>query len=163
MANEATRLQQRYAGTSGLDEGGPTAAYKLYDFPPQCVPLAADGAAGTTIAATKFWTNPFDFSVMVVGLTVSADAAVAADPANYGTEIILADNGAGGAAVQAATYSTLSTAQGALAQNVGKAGVIATATNIAVPPGGNLWYQQTKTGAGVQFPLRTLGVRLRRL
>jgi hypothetical protein len=162
MSNEATRLQQKVAGTAALDERGPAGAAMLFDFPPQCLPLAADGAAGTTIAATKFWTNPFDFAVLVVGLTVSADAAVAADANNYGTEIILADNGAGAAAVQAATYSTQTAAQGALVQNVGKAGVVAT-TNIAVPAGGNLWYQQTKTGTGVQFPLRTLGVRLRRL
>jgi len=162
MSNEATSLQQKVAGTSALDLGGAAGAAKLYDFPPQCVPLAADGAAGTVIAATKFWTNPFDFSVLVVGLHVSADAGVAADPANYGTELILADNGAGGAAATAASYSTQTAAQGALVANIGKAGVL-TQANCVVPPGGNLWYQQTKAGTGVQLPLRTLGVRLRRL
>lgn len=162
MSNEATTLQQKAGGTSALDLGGVAGANKLYDFDKQ-VSLAADGAAATAIAATKLWTNPFPFSVLVVGMTVSADAAVAADPANYGTEIFLTDNGAGGAAGIAAQYATLSTAQGALAQNVGKAGVLTPTTGGVIPPGGNLWYQQTKTGTGVQFPVRTLSCQLRRL
>ncbi len=163
MSNEATTLQQKIAGTSALDLGGAAGANKLFDFD-KSFALAADGAANTAIAATKFWTNPFPFSVLVVGLVVSADAAVAADggSGNYGTEIVLADNGAGGAAAVAASYSTQTAAQGALAQNIGKAGVL-TPANCVVPPGGNLWYQQTKTGTGVQFPLRTLAVQLRRL
>lgn len=156
-------VQKKLGGDVAADEGGYGTVRNLFEFA-VTERLAADGAAGTTIAATKLWTNPYPFSVELVEFSVNPDAAVTGDTANHGTITITVDDGANGAPATAAEITSDTDAPGegnwlADVKEVGRR----TVANVRVAPGANVFYTQTKGGTGVQFPARMLACRFARL
>lgn len=143
---------------------------------------AADGMAATATAATKgngvngitgSFTNPYDFDLMVVGFTISPNAALASDPANFATIGVETDDAAGAASVPAMTLATTTALPGSgnWVTNVPQIvnGFPATtkgaftASAFRLRPGANLFISIAKAGAGVVVPIFTITVRLRRL
>src|SRR5450631_3420720 len=96
-------------GTDGLGRataslaGNPNTAnvpvvHQAFDLSAVFAKAAADGAAATATADTLFYTNPFDFNLVVTaGKIIGVGAGITADPANFATITIKTDNAAGGA------------------------------------------------------------------
>lgn len=165
MSDQKTLLD-RMAGTWGIEEGGGfpgEALRQLFDLDKN-ERLAADGAAGTVIANTKFWSNPYSYPVQIVAMSVNVDANAAGDPTNFGSLLLNVDDALGGAPVNAAFVNT-NTGAGGGGNWVAGVDEVATLVpaNCVVQPGANVFYQQTKAGTGVQFGIRTLKMRLRRV
>jgi hypothetical protein len=156
-------VQRKLGGDVADGEGGYATARQLFEFA-VTERLAADGAAGTTIAATKFWTNPFPFSVELVEFSVNPDAAVTGDTTNHGTITMTVDDGANGAPATGAEITTDTDApgEGNWSQDVKETGR-RTVANVRVAPGANVFYTQTKGGTGVQFPARVIACRFAKL
>jgi hypothetical protein len=155
-------LLNRLRGTLGIEEAA-AAFEQLFEIP-VVLTLAADGAAGTTIAATKWWSNPFDYPVQIVSFEVNPDASVTGDATNIGTITLTVDDGANGAPATAAEITTDTDApgEGSWSADVDETGRL-TAANCIVNAGANIFYAQTKGGTGVQLPARALKLRLRRI
>lgn len=143
--------------------GMPT-VHQLTDLQFNFTKAAADGAVGTATADTLLWTNPFDFTVYVVGAKAAmTGAALTNDAANNAAISLKTNDGAGGATAIAATLNTTVAAHGAtLLQNQSNAFDVITAANIAIPPGGGLWLNIVKNGTGVVVPVSNYVVRLQR-
>lgn len=122
---------------------------------------AADGAANTATADAPFWTNPFDFPVYVAsGRILGIAAGVATDETDYVTITIKTNDGAGGATAIALTYASNAAGGGALTSNQSKAFPTLTRANVAVPVGGQLWFNIAKAGAGKVVPISTYVIKL---
>jgi len=156
----ADKVKMRLAGTDGIEDGAEDTVNQLTDIP-WVITLAADGATSTAIAITKSFTNPFDFTLKVVSVGVSAGAGVTADATNNATTVISTDNGADSAPATAAQLVT-DVAGGNWVTDILKAFTL-TPANCLLPPGGNLFYTQTKAASGVQLPVRNIVVRMRRV
>jgi hypothetical protein len=143
---------------------------------------AADAMAADTSAATKgngvngfngSFTNPFDFDLMVVGFTISPNAALTSNDTNFATISILTDDAADAAPVACLAVSTTTTAPGSgtwatdvpQIVNIGLGGTkgVLTASAQRLRAGANLFVSIGKTAAGVVVPICTITVRLRRL
>ncbi len=126
---------------------------------------AADGAAGTTTAATGFFWNPFPFPLQIIEATyVSQAGTITADNTNFATFNILTDNGAGGAPVVGVTRSTTIVAPGtgniaAAVQSNLMSGTLTSAARV-LPVGGGLWLSIGKSGTGVVVPIGLFHVAL---
>lgn len=143
---------------------------------------AADAMAADTTAATKgnavngitgSFTNPYDFDLMVVGFTISPNAALTSNDTNFATINILTDDAADAAPVACLAASTTTTAPGTgtwatdVPQiiNIGLGGTkgALTASAQRLRAGANLFVSIGKTAGGVIVPICTITVRLRRL
>lgn len=126
--------------------------------------LAADGAANTTISATKMWVNPFNFPVRIVRAILSNDAAVTAHADNHATITLSTDDGANGAPATAASITSDADDDNPLGATADVAvDFTLTPANCILAPGACLFYAQAKGGTGVQLGVRTMAVRLRRI
>lgn len=130
----------------------------------QFTKAAADGAAATATADTLVYTNPYDFPLYVVSAKgVMTGAALANDANNNAAISFKTNDGAGGATAIAATLNTTVAAHGAtLPQNQSVNFDVINAANIAIPPGGGLWFNITKAGTGVVVPVSNYVVRLQK-
>jgi hypothetical protein len=125
--------------------------------------LAADGAANSTISATKMFVNVFNFPLKIVRATISTDAAVTPHASNYADFALSVDDGANGSPATAATATSDSDDANPFGTTADVAEDMTLApANCTIPPGGCLFYAQTKAGSGVQLPARMVSVRLRR-
>lgn len=149
--------QDRFAGTVCNDIGGIDTVHQLFDG--QWQERITNTAANATIAATKFWSNPFDFSV-VCTFELNCDAAVAANATNYATHTITVDNGADGSPVTGATFTTAATNYAA---DIDVASLTSNTSNCVVVAGANVFYAVSQAAAGVALPVRTLKMRFTRL
>jgi hypothetical protein len=141
---------------------------------------AVDGSAAATTAATKgnavngitgSFTNPYDFDLMVMGFTISPNAALTADAANFATIIVGTDNAADSAPAAAVSLATTIALPGSgnwatdipQIANIGLGGTkgILTAAGQRLAPGANLFVEITKTGTGVAVPICKITVRMR--
>jgi hypothetical protein len=126
--------------------------------------LAADGAANTTIAATKMWVNPYQFPVRIVRAIISCDAAVTAHADNHATFTLQVDDGANGAPATAASATTDADDSNPFGTTADVAEAMTlTGANCTVAPGACVFYAQAKGGSGVQLPARMVSLRLRRM
>jgi len=143
---------------------------------------AADAMATDATAATKgnavngitgSFTNCFDFDLMVVGFSISPNAALTSNDTTFATVNVLVDDAADGAPVAALSLATTTTAPGSgtwatdiVVKNDillnGTRGVAAT-TGQRLRPGANLFISIAKASTGVIVPICTITVRLRRL
>jgi hypothetical protein len=125
------------------------------------VSVAADAAASTTTANTKIFVNALPCHVRVNLAGVNADANVANSATDYATYSFLADDGADGTPVVFASLVT-NAAAGALVRDVTKQFTISNTTAALVPPGGCVYRSVAKAGSGVQLPIHTAIIRVRR-
>lgn len=172
--SDVGKLINRLRGTLGIEE---VALFDgLFDVPSDVFDKAADdGAAATTTADTKIWSNPYPFPVQIVGITYSATGGgIAANDTNYAQIQAKADDGLGGAtAIGAVIQTTLTNiggfqASGNISANVGVTGpgIVSGTVGLPgsiVPVGGNLFVAITKVGAGVVVRAGKLCVRLRKI
>ena len=165
MSDQKTLLD-RLAGTLGIEEGGGfpgEAMRQLYDLD-KTERLVADGDAASTLANTKFWSNPYSYPVQLVRFAVNVDANVAGHATTIGTVEIYTDDGAGGTPVLAASVTTDTDAPGGGNWVAGVDEVAAlTPANCVVAAGANVFYKQTKGSTGVAMPVRTFKARFRRI
>jgi len=162
------------AGTDGIGRDTPAltgnpntsnvpVVHQAFDLTIPFAKAAADGAAGTATADTLFWTNPFDFPVLVVaGRITPIGAGVTADNTNFATITIKTNDGAGGATGIALTANTTITDLGNLTSNQSKSFTLLTPANQIVPAGGGLWFNIAKSGTGVVIPISNYTIRLQR-
>lgn len=149
------------AGTFGKDRD--PSIYQAFDLAVPFIKAAADGMASTATADTCFFTNPFDFNLVVIGGLIDATGAgVTADASNNATITIKTDNGAGGATAVALQAITSIADLGTLTQNVPKAFTTVTAANTILAPKASLYFNIAKGGTGVVVPASSYSVRLRR-
>lgn len=164
MSDQKTLLD-RLAGTLGIEEGGGfpgEAMRQLFDID-KTERLVADGDAASTLANTKFWSNPHSYPVQLLRFAVNVDSNVAGHATNIGTVEIYTDDGAGGTPVLAASVNTtLTTGGGNWVAGVDEVATL-TAANCVVAAGANIFYKQTKGASGVAFPIRTFKARFRRV
>lgn len=110
-----------------------------------------DSAANVTIAERPICQVPENG--LLVKATFTPDASVAADASNFGSMIIAGRNGRGGAPTTLASWSTQTSAQGALTS--GKTvdmSLLASVAGRQMFSSSILTFQQTKTGTGVVLP-----------
>lgn len=144
---------------------------------------AADGMAATATAATKGndvnaigggYHNSHSFDMEVYGFTISPNAALTADAANFATISIQTDDAADGAPATALALSTTIAAPGSgnwvndtiqkvtqVTANGATKGVM-TAANLRLRPGANLFIAISKSGTGVIVPICQIQVLLRK-
>lgn len=162
--SDALKMRNRLAAFA-LEESLPIDA--LFDDYFIIDKAAADGMASTATADAKFWSNPFDFPVQVVGLTYNATGAgITASDTDYAAINIKTDDGSGGAAALAMKLETKTSASGGtgnITANIGASTTVKQSGGAVVPIGGNLFFGISKTGAGVIVPAGKIVVRLRRI
>ena len=155
-------MQRALAGTTGLDRGGEDAVFQLFDLVVPYTKTAADGMASTTTSNTKFWTNPFDFTLRIVGAKWSTTGAgLTADASHYATVSFLTDDAAAGSPAAAASLATTVAGSGSFTAEIAKAMTL-TAANCNLVAGGHLYFAIAKTGNGVIVPVSQFALRLRR-
>lgn len=159
------------AGTAGIGRDnaalfpGQSApvTHQAFDLPLQYQKLAADGAAATATADTLIWTNPYDFSlVLVAAKIIGVGAGLVGDAANIATVTLKTDNGIGGATAIALTWSSLTTDGGTLTSNQSKPFTVWTGANATLAPGANIWFNIAKGGTGVVVPISNYILRLQK-
>lgn len=170
MAN-LEKFMQGVAGTDGLNldnlplfpgQSAPV-VHQAFDFWVDFDKTAADGAAATPTADTFIWTNPFDFNIVLVAARlIGLGAGIVADPTDIATVNLKTDNGAGGATAIALAWSSLTTDGGLLTSNQSKPFTVWTGANATIVPGGNLWFNITKGGAGKVVPISSYFMRLQK-
>jgi hypothetical protein len=125
--------------------------------------IAVDGAAATNTADTLVWTNPYDFPVYVVsGKYVGVGAGLTADPTNFATIAFKTNDGAGGATATALSVATTVADGGTWTSNQSKSFTAVTLANTAIPAGGGLWINITKSGTGVVVPISNYVIRMQK-
>lgn len=164
-------MMKGLAGTAGLGRDntplftGQSApvTHQAFDFWVDFDKTAADGAAATPQADTYIWTNPFDFNVVLVSARlIGLGAGIAADPTDIATITLKTDNGAGGTTAIALTWSSLTTDGNGLTSNQSKPFTVWTGANSVLVPGGNLWFNIAKGGAGKVVPISSYFLRLQK-
>lgn len=148
--------KDKLAGTLAGDLGGIATINHLTDV--SWCERITNTAANGAISVTKFWSNPFDFPV-VVDLRLNCDAAVAFNATNYASHIISVDDGANTAPVVAMTFTT-STVN--YAADIDATATTSNAANCVVAAGANVFYEVTQTAAGVALPVRMLKMKIRK-
>ena len=162
MSNIGEYQKAQAGSTASPYGGGPTVA-QAYDFHERFDKLAADGMASSATADTLLWTNPYDFTVYMVGARITTTGAgITADNTNFATIALKSNDGAGGATATGLSITTAITDSGNLAQNQSKAFTLVTSAGAAIPPGGGLWLNIAKAAAGVVVPVSIINVRFRR-
>src|SRR5690349_21757330 len=131
--------------------GGESVAQQLTDLHCEFVKAADDGMASTATANTKFWPNPYPFSVELIDFKHSADNTITASDTDYPTTQTKFDDGAAGTPAVGLDMKTQTTASGGTGNVVAQVqktnpGV---GTSKICPVGGNLWIAIPKTGTGV--------------
>jgi hypothetical protein len=164
---------KRLGGADGQDAGGavggaqPPAQQAVeddgFDIIVPFVKSTADGMASTTTADTKFFTNPFNFSLRVEDWVVNPDAAVAVDPTDYVQVRVTVDDGAAGAKNIAAEIDSRTGQGGGWSAGVLKRFFTRNAANCTILPGANAYFAIAKAGAGKVVPVSTYSLRLRKL
>ena len=147
MSN-AGDVQKRIAGTLGVDEGGESTVKELLGVPVIYNKTAADGAAATTTADTKFWANPFSFSLRLERVQYTADAGITANDTNYATFNVKKDDAAGGALAVMSTADTTTTGTGTFATDT-PIEFDVTAANAVLAAGAGVHFGIAKAGSGV--------------
>ena len=156
-------LQKSMAGAQASPYGGGPTVAQLVDFHERFDKLAQDAAAATATADTLLWTNPYDFTVYIVGGRFTpTGGAIVADNANFATIAIKTNDGIGGATAVGLSITTAITDSGNFTANQPKAFTLLTSAGAAIPPGGGLWLNIAKSGTGVQLPISLINIRLRR-
>jgi hypothetical protein len=147
-----------------LLHGGVDIAKQLTDFHVEFVKAADDGAAATTTANTKFWSNPYPFPVQLVDFKYSADGAITASDTDFATIQIKFDDAAAGTPAVGLEMKTQTTAAGGTGNVVAQIQKSSTGvgTTVVCPVGGNLWFAIAKAGTGVVVRAGRITVRLRR-
>lgn len=161
--SDAQKLRNRLAAFA-QEEGLPIDC--LFDMYADIDKAADDGMASTTTAATRVWTNPYDFPVQLVGLSYSANGAITADATNYAQIQALTDDGLGGAQVVGMQLSTQPVANGGtgnISTNVGVSTAVKQSGGGVVPVNGNLFFAIAKQGSGVVVRAGKICMRLRRI
>jgi hypothetical protein len=148
--------KEKLAGTVGNDIGGLGTINHLTDVA-WCERITNTAANGA-VALTKFWSNPFNFPV-VVDLRLNCDAAVAFNATNYANHIISVDDGANTAPVVALTFTTSAVNYAA---DIDATATTSNTANCVVAAGANVFYEVTQTAAGVALPVRTLKMKIRK-
>lgn len=155
--SDVETILKKLCGTTGLDLGqeGSPGVLDLMCKEAVFTKAAADGAAATTTASTKFYTNPYPFPVRVRRVSLNIDATgITADNANYATIILSKDDGADSAPAAVCSMNTQITGTGNIATDISKVatdpGMYAADRVLAV--GANLFFSITKTGSGVVVP-----------
>jgi hypothetical protein len=165
-------LQKRWSGADAQDINSPggaappaqqDAVFDAVDILVPFVKSAADGMASTTTADTKFWTNPYNFSVRVTDWVVNPDAAVAVDPTDFVQVRVTVDDGAAGAKNVAMEIDSKTGQGGGWSAGVQKRFFTRTAANCIVLPGASCYFAIAKGGAGKVVPISTYSLRLRKL
>lgn len=154
-------LIDRLSGTLGIEDDGGFPGEPLrqmFDISVMVPSLAGDGDAASTLANTKFWSNSFSYPVQIVAASVNADAAVTGDANDHATISLLVDDGAAGTPVAAASVTS---DDNDWAAHIDEAMTLVPA-NCVVAAGANVFYAQAKGGSGVDLPVRTIKMRLRR-
>src|SRR5687768_12134846 len=150
MSDVGTILD-KFVGTTGLDLGQEALVgiRGLFAKEAVFVKAAADGAAGTTTALTKMWTNPYPYPLRVDRVLYQPDAGLTADNTNYATIILSKDDGADSAPAAVCSMNTQLTGTGTFATDVSKvAAETMFAADRVLAVGGNFWFSITKTAAG---------------
>lgn len=165
---------RRLAGTDGLGldtaalAGNPNisnvpVAHQAFDFWVDFDKTAADGAAATPTADTFIWTNPFDFNIsLVAARLIGLGAGLTANNTDFATITLKTDNGAGGATAIALTWTSAITDGNGLTSNQSKLFTLLTPANQIIVPGGNVWFNIAKSGAGQVVPVSSYFLRLQR-
>jgi hypothetical protein len=135
----------------------------MFEVNVQYVKAAVDGAAATATAADFFYVA--DRDRQVVDADFIAATPVAANDTNFATIIVNKHDGAGGAAVVAASRSTTIAAPGGpVVAGIGyDLTLSATLANTQLTAGNVLSFQITKTGGGAVVPAGYVRVVLRAL
>jgi hypothetical protein len=120
--------------------------------------IAADAAANTNTANTKFWTNPYDYPVVLVSAKINPLTIVATDATNYATYTLYRDDGANTAPVACAAVAS---SAASWAEDISQA-LTLTPGNCVIAPGANVYRNVLKAGGGVIVTAHTIGIRLRR-
>jgi len=154
-------FKKRLAGTDALGIGGKTTINQAFDIVARTAKAADDSMAADATSNTKFFTNPFDFNLEVVGAKYSANGTITASDTNYATLQVKTDDAAAGTPAVAAAVSTTTTGTGNVAAHVAEDLAI-TAANAILLPGANLWLAITKTASGVVVRAGEISVRLRK-
>ncbi len=162
MSNQ-TDVKSALAGAVATDRGGEATINALTDIFVTYTKGTADSmAADATAAVLIGFTNPFDFSLQVVGAKIVSASALTAHADNYANVNILTDNGANSTPAAAAVFATSVAGTGSWATDVAKSAAI-TAANATLVAGGNLHFSITKAGSGVVVPVSYITVRLRKI
>lgn len=154
--------KKKLAGDLAQDSGGQAIVNQLFDFYIDAVKAAADGMASTTTAATKFWTNPFDFNCYVVSGVISPDATLTANDTNFATITVEVDDAANGTPAAALTWTTTTTGTGNWAVDTNEVHNTRTAANCTIVPNAAVHYQIAKAASGVVVPASRISVRVRK-
>src|SRR3954470_10745486 len=156
-------LQKSMAGAQASPYGGGPTVAQLVHFHERFDKLAADGAAATATADTLIWTNPYDFTVYIVGgRWTTTGAGITADNTNFATIALKSNDGVGGATATGLSITTAITDSGNFTANQSKAFTLVTAAGAAIPAGGGLWLNIAKSGTGVVVPVSVFNIRFRR-
>lgn len=139
----------------------------LTDFVVTFTKATADAMAPDVTAATKFWTNPFDFAVKLVSGKASPGAALVAHDTNKARISIQTDDGADSAPAVCLEWDTRLTGvgTGTWATDIAEdnAGANNSQAAARVAPGANLFFAIAKDGGGVVVPVSLYSVRLQRI
>lgn len=162
MSNIGEYQKAQAGSTASPYGGGPTVA-QAYDLEVKFDKAAADGMASTATADTLLWTNPYDFTVYIVGgRMTTTGAGITANNTNFATVAFKSNDGAGGATATGLSITTAITDSGDFTANQSKAFTLVTSAGAAVPAGGGIWLNIAKSGAGVVVPISFFVLRLRR-
>lgn len=148
------------------DIGGESEANALTDIAVPYIKLAADSMASDTTAAVPIWTNPFDFSVQLIGVTITPISTLTASATTYATITFGTSDGAAGEVTAAAVFTTKLVAGGGTGDWVALTkitGATLTAAACVIPAGGSLHFAIAKASTGVAVPISSYCVRLRRI
>jgi hypothetical protein len=158
-----TNLKARLGGTVGNDEGAENVINQLTDLIVQASKAADDGGAANATADTLLWTNPFDFSVVMVSARYTpTTGAITGDNTNNAVITLKSNDGAGGSTAVGLSITT-DVATGNFSTNQSKAFTSQTPAGAVIPAGGGLWLNIAKGGSGVVVRAGLLNVRLRRV
>lgn len=159
-------IQAKIAGTMGNDEGGESTVLDLFSLVVPYDKTAADGVAGTTTANTKVWCNPYSTPLKIVRATLNPGGTLTASDTDYATISLLTDDGAAGTPVAATTILTKTVAGGGSGNWASAVSLVfanQTASALAVPAGGCIWFAIAKAGLGVVVPVCKLQLVLAKL
>lgn len=159
-----TATKKKIAGEIAQDSGGMPTVDQMLDISKEFLKAAADSMAADTTAATKFWTNPFDFPVEIMSGIISPNAGLTAHDTNYAQVQVLTDNAADSAPAVALQWDTTLTGggTGTWATDIVEANTTRTVANCTVLPGANVFFAIAKQGSGVVVPIHTVAIKLRR-
>lgn len=149
-------LLNRLGGAFGQEELAED-FQQLFDVP-HVQAIAADATAATNTANTKFWTNPFDYPVVLVSAKLNPITVVATNATDFATYALARDDGANTALVSCASVASNAASW---AEDISQALTLVPG-NCVIAAGANVYRSVVKSGNGVVVTAHTLGVRFRR-